>query len=136
MSYSFPSRLGWDKGCVGPDFSGCVNSGHAPVILKSRSAATYLDKPFMVGGSFMLKYARVECISAAMKGKRTEDMKRYKVRFFKTYAGAKKHFLKLMEPVKQDHAEARKARAKLAEAKEGTPEYMNALLGAADYGIV
>lgn len=136
MSYSFPSRLGWNKGFVGSDFPGCINSGHAPAMIKCKSSAKYLGKPFMVGGSFAIRYSRCECISAAMRGKKTDDMKRFKVRFFKTYAGAKKHFLKLMEPVKKEHAEAGKARKKLAKAKCGTPEYMSALLGAADYGMV
>jgi len=136
MSISFPSRLGFNKGFMGPDFPGCINSGHAPALLKSKNAAVYLDKPFMVGGSFAIKYSQTECISSAMKGKKTEDMKRFKVRFFKTYSAAKKYFLKLMEDVNMQRVEASRAKEKLDNAEFGTAGYTEALMGAADYGIV
>ena len=134
--FTFPTRLAMNKGVVGPDFPGCINSGHAPALLKSKNAATYIGKPFMVGGAFAVKYSQTDCILAAMRGKRTEEMKRFKVRFFKTYAAAKKYFLKLMEPISAQREEARAAVQALKAAKPGTPEYMSALLNANDYGII
>ena len=136
MSYEFPTRLGWGKGFRGPDYPGCINSGAAPAMLKSRLADRYLGKSFMVGGEMAVRYGQTECISAAMNGKRTRDMKRFNVRFFKTYAGAKKHFLKLLADIESEREKARAAVDAVKAAKPGTPERMAAMLNAADYGMV
>ena len=135
-TFTFPTRLPMNKGFSGPDFPGCINSGFAPALLKSKSAATYLGKPFMVGGSFAVKFSQTDCILSVMRGKRTKEMKRYKVRFFKTYSAAKKYFLKLMEPISAQRKETRQAAEELRDAKFGTPGYMSALLSANDYGLV
>ena len=134
-AFKFPTRLALNKGVVGPDHPGCINSGFAPAMLKSEHASAVLGKPLIVGGSYVIKYARFESVLAASRGKRTEDMKQYKVRFFKTYAAAKKHFLKLMEPVAAQHEEARKAVKALKAAKPGTPEQLAAYQNASDYGV-
>jgi hypothetical protein len=45
-STQIPERLKLGKGIVGPDWPGCVNSGAAPVLLKSKVAKLYLDKQY------------------------------------------------------------------------------------------
>jgi len=136
MNCDFPTRLGWGKGFRGPDYPGCINSGAAPAILKSRTADRFLGKPFVVGGEFCLRYAMYECVSAAMAGRKTRDMKRFKVRFFKTYSGAKSYFLTLLADIVSEREKARAAVAAVKAAKPGSPEQVNALLAASDYGMV
>ena len=125
----FPTRLGFGKGFVGADFPGCVNSGFAPALFKSKLADRILGKPFIVGGEHEVRFEGRKNIAKAELGEKTE------VKFYKTYASAKKEFSRLSEKVRGEHESARKARETVRKATPGTPEHLEAVLNAADYGV-
>jgi len=135
-TFNFPTRLSAGKGIVGPDWPGCINSGTAPVVMKSKLAAKYLGKPFVAGGVYPVKWDLAKCISAAMAGRRTDDMKRFKVRFFKTYAAAKRHFLRVLSPIAEQYEIVRTARKTLRAAQVGSTEQMQAAMVLHDNGEI
>lgn len=138
-----PTRLTTGKFFVGPDFHGCINTGHAPAILKSSALAKYptLSRGyvFAVGPVLFVE----DAIKALMydrvpKGQayyeRDHD-RRYRVRFFKTYAAAKKHFLILVAAMVSANALVRaKEQALRQQARSSNPEVaLEAIVALADY---
>lgn len=108
-----PRRLGLGKGIRGPEFAGCCNTGHSPVIVKNESLVKYTEGyQFIVGPQMdvqepmgirhmrvMLdlnpgeakRWARSNNVTLG-KAKAVVDGGRRTVRFFKTYASAKRYF--------------------------------------------
>ena len=132
----FPKRLKTDKGMVGRDFPGCISSGHATAIMKSSSAAKYLDKPFVVGGVFAIQFNLTDIIIGEMRGKKHPDAKRFKVRFFKTYKGAKAHFNRLQEKVNEAYAEVKQAKKTAQNPLASKDERWKAVCTLSDHGQV
>jgi hypothetical protein len=98
-----PVRLPLGKFFVGPDFYGCINTGMAPAILKSRLLKSYdrlgLVKgfKFAVGPGLFVEDAIKDMTRGRVKGSTWKRSGRYTVKFFKTSKGAKAYFSRLVE---------------------------------------
>ena len=106
-----PRRMAWGQGICGPDFPGCINSGREHSIWKSHAAEKYVGKPFVVcfkmGWSIMKQEVLCEMLA---RGKRP-TCKEYRVRFFKTYAAARREFTRRSAERRQE-IEKRVSRSK------------------------
>ena len=131
-----PARLPLGGGIVGPDWPGCINSGAAPAICKSKLGTKYLGKPFFVGGEMAFKFYLADIVGAAMRGKRTDDARRWKVRFFKNYKPAKRYWLKLVADVLIQHQEAHDAAARMSDKTASHAERMAAAQIVSDHGLM
>lgn len=111
---------------VGPDAYGCINSGMAPAICHSRIAKKHLEKPWVVGRHFEIKFNNIENILKSMRNEPTPYVK-----FFKKSKPAWKEFDRLckqmLESNRQDVEHVRKLRT---QAKNGD---MDAVLSLNDY---
>ncbi len=134
-----PSRMTTGRDLEGPDYYGCVNSGMAPAILKSKALADYgrlglaRGFKFAVGPQLFIQDAINDVIRGRMKkgATWTRDGGHYKVRLFKTYKAAKAYFEKLVaEVIAINAAEQVKHRELLRKAKAGD---VQAVLALADY---
>ena len=114
---ALPDRLQTGRFYLGPDFHGCVNTGHAPAILKCR---LFHEHPALARGFRFVVGPHLYCEEAAKalafdhvpQGRtyyepRGANSKRYRVRFFKTAAAAKKHFAMLVREAETVNARVR-----------------------------
>ena len=120
-------KLEIGKGIVGLDYPGCINSGAAPVIMKSRIAKKYLNKPYIVSGQFCISICLVDSLLNAMNGKRTDNMKRFNFKVYKTPQTAWNDFNKRNELIKQEYNHVKQLQAK---ANKGD---MESVLALSDY---
>lgn len=114
---NLPRRLGANHYLKGPDHYGCMNSGLAPVIMKSRDMCKFpklaREFKFLVGPEVLTDDAlRALMIHHTVKG-RTYKRGRQVIRFFKTYKAAKREFTKLVTDIWRDNDAARRTHAKL-----------------------
>jgi hypothetical protein len=140
---NLPTRLTTGKFFVGPDYHGCINTGHAPAILKSSALAKYpaLSRGyvFAVGPVLFVE----DAIKALMFDRVPEGQayyerdhdRRYRVRFFKTYAAAKKEFSSLVAARVAANAQVRaEEQALRQQARSSNPEVaLEAIVALADY---
>ena len=131
-----PARLPLGKFVIGPDHYGCMNTGLAPGLLKSRKFKAYgnlVDNyKFAVGPQLFIE----DAISAKCFGKSTGKTfhkvdNHYIVKFFKTAKPAKAYFEKLCQVIIESNQESRKDhQANIDKAKKGD---MQAALNLMDY---
>ena len=110
-----PARLGWSKGVIGPDWPGCINSGGAPAVYKSKIMAKHTGKPFMVAGQYLIEFCRTNTVLAMMSGRVTEDMARWQFRAYKTWSAAKRGFLRRCAAVQAEYSRRAELQAVAAE---------------------
>lgn len=121
MPIVLPKRLPLGKFIIGPDFHGCINTGTAPALLYSRVLRRWpiLSRGyrFAVGPHVYVENAISALTSGLVPSGRAYheqrrargeiDTKRTRVRFFKTAAGAKKHFADLVAAAEAVNANVR-----------------------------
>jgi len=120
---SLPLRMGMGKNIVGPDYSGCCNTGMAPAIVKSALLNEYKSMSkgykFVVGPELYVREAAVALLGGRLgkhKARYTRDWGRIVVRFFKTYASAKKYFMTLVNGIVAENEQQRQEHQRLREA--------------------
>jgi len=89
-----PTRLGKGKAIQGPEFYGCSNTGHAPVILHSAELVAYdiKGKRFAVGDALYVDDAVYEYLLGKVSGNTWKRGHLATVKFFKTYKAAREYF--------------------------------------------
>lgn len=111
---NLPKRLPVGKGYQGPDYYGCCNTGHAPVILNSRELAEWSalnprGYRFAVGDSLWVDDAVMAMLRGKVAGATWEHGTMATVRFFKTYKAAQKYFAERCEKIKAMNREMRES---------------------------
>ena len=134
MKAQLPTKMPLGKMFTGPDYPGCINSGHAPLICKSKIALQWLGKSFVVCDDFAWRFMKHETICELMSGEAGENVKRYHVKLYKTYAPAKADFMKRCETVEKEYAGVAEQKTIL---RTGTQtEKMKAMFRLADHGMI
>lgn len=134
---SLPSRMRDNQYLKGPDHYGCVNSGLAPILMKSRDMRKYPDLAkgfkFLVGPDMFSQDAlRALMINQEVSGRTYTKDGRYKVKFYKKYKSAKVEFTRQVKKIQDaNKAEAHrhlilktKARTGDAQARLDLMDYM------------
>ncbi len=126
------ARLPIGKGEKGAEPIGCFNTGVAAVIIHSRSAQKYLDKPYAVGKAMDAQYSLKENIMQAMRGAP------HKVKFYKSAELAWKEFDRLDGLIRASNREDREAIAKARQdIKSHDPsKAIKGALALSDFGMV
>ena len=113
---ALPQRLTLGRYVLGPDFHGCINTGMAPAMLKS----TVLHKhpslargfQFAVGPQIQVEPAVRDLVFGKIPDGQSYHQppklgRHHRVRFFKTYASARKHFQSLVQAAEEQNAKVR-----------------------------
>lgn len=136
-----PTRLTLGRYVLGPDFHGCINTGTAPAMLKARVlapntrwASLTRGFRFAVGPHVYVEDAITALLYDRIDGKTYYERKGHnnsRVRFFKTYASAKKYFATLVAEAEKTNARVRAEEQALR--KRAVKGDLNAALGLMDY---
>jgi hypothetical protein len=112
MPVTIPTRLPKGRILLGPDFYGCINTGMAPALLKSKALANFptLSRGyrFAVGPHLFVEQAVKALMFDRVKaGRGYYEFDGRRVVFCKTYATAKKRFAALVEQAEAVNAKVR-----------------------------
>jgi hypothetical protein len=136
MPMTIPHRMPKGRILLGPDFYGCINTGMAPALLKSKALADYptLSRGFRfaVGPHLFVEQAvKALMFNQVKQGRGYYEFDGRRVTFCRTYATAKRRFAVLVSAAEAANAEARAEHNALrASAKTG---YLQAVLGLMNY---
>lgn len=132
---TLPSRMRDNQYLRGPDHYGCINTGLAPILYKSKDMRKYPDLAkgfkFLVGPEMF----SVDAVKALMIFKRvsgrTYKMHGRTIKFYKKYKSAKAEFTRQVKEIQDTNkAEAQRHLTLKAKARQGD---MQALVDLTDY---
>ena len=132
---TLPSRMKDNQYLRGPDHYGCINTGLAPILYKSKDMRKYPDLAkgfkFLVGPEMF----SVDAVNALMRFHRvtgrTYKIHRHTIKFYKKYKSAKAEFARQVKKIQDTNkAEAQRHLTLKAKARQGD---MQALADLTDY---
>ena len=121
---SLPSRMRDNQYLRGPDHYGCINTGLAPILYKSKDMRKYPDLAkgfkFLVGPEMF----SVDAVKALMIFKRvtgrTYKIHRHTIKFYKKYKSAKAEFARQVKKIQDvNKAEAQRHATLRTKARQG-----------------
>jgi len=131
---SLPSRLKDNQYLKGPDHYGCINTGFAPILMKSKDMRKFPDLAkgfkFLVGPDMFSQDAlRALMIHHKVKGRTYTRNGRYKVKFYKKYKSAKAEFTRQVKKIQDaNKAEAHRHLILKTKARQGDMQAVTDLI--------